>query len=120
VQERVKLLSEVPGYVDFVFLPDPPMDEASWEKVFGKAPELAAAVLDHAAARFVDCEWDSPTLEVALFSYAEEHDVAKGKVQAPVRVAVTGRTVGPPLFESLEVLGRNETLRRIAEARARL
>jgi len=120
VQERVKLLSEVPGYVDFVFLPDAPIDEASWDKVFGKAPELAAAVLDHATARFAECDWTAAALEVALFSYAEEHEVAKGKVQAPVRVAVTGRTVGPPLFESLEVLGRDETLRRIAEARARL
>ena len=36
-----------------------------------------------------------------------------GKAQAPVRVAVTGRTVGPPLFESLEVMGRDETLRRL-------
>jgi glutamyl-tRNA synthetase len=36
-----------------------------------------------------------------------------GKAQAPVRVAVTGRTVGPPLFESLELLGRDETLRRL-------
>ena len=120
VQERVKLLSEVPGYVDFLFLPDAPIDEASWEKVFVKAPELAVDVLDHAAARFLECEWNCPSLEVALFSYAEEHGVAKGKVQAPVRVAVTGRTVGPPLFESLEVLGRDETLRRIAAARARL
>jgi glutamyl-tRNA synthetase len=110
----------VPGYVDFLFLPDAPIDDTSWEKVFVKAPELAADVLDHAAARFLDCEWDCPSLEVALFSYAEEHGVAKGKVQAPVRVAVTGRTVGPPLFESLEVLGRDETLRRIAAARARL
>jgi glutamyl-tRNA synthetase len=120
VQERVKLLSEVPGYVDFVFLPDPPMDDTSWEKVMVKAPELAVSVLDHAAAAFAECSWDAPTLEVALFSYAEEHGVAKGKVQAPVRVAVTGRTVGPPLFESLEVLGRDEVLRRIAAARARL
>jgi glutamyl-tRNA synthetase len=120
VQERVKLLEEVPGYVDFVFMEDPQIDEASWEKVFTKAPELAVAVLDHAAERFGDCEWDAPSLEVALFSYAEKHGVAKGKVQAPVRVAVTGRTVGPPLFESLEVLGRDETLRRIAAARARL
>ena len=77
-------------------------------------------MLDHAAAGFADCRWDASTIEVALFSYAEEHGVAKGKVQAPVRVAVTGRTVGPPLFESLEVLGRDETLRRIAAARARL
>ena len=45
-----------------------------------------------------------------------ERDLA----QAPVRVAVTGRTVGPPLFESLEVLGRERTLARLAAARARL
>ena len=43
-----------------------------------------------------------------------------GKAQAPVRVAVTGRTVGPPLFEALEVLGRAETLRRMTAAEARL
>jgi glutamyl-tRNA synthetase len=36
-----------------------------------------------------------------------------GKTQAPIRVAITGRTVGPPLFESIEVLGREESLRRI-------
>ena len=42
-----------------------------------------------------------------------------GKAQAPVRVAVTGRSVGPPLFESLELLGRDETLRRLGAALAR-
>jgi len=41
-----------------------------------------------------------------------------GKAQAPVRVAVTGRTVGPPLFESLEALGHDETLRRLSAAAA--
>ena len=41
------------------------------------------------------------------------YDLKLGKAQAPVRVAVTGRSVGPPLFESLEVLGRDETLRRL-------
>ena len=43
-----------------------------------------------------------------------------GKAQAPVRVAVTGRTVGPPLFEALEALGRERTLQRIRAARVRL
>ena len=43
-----------------------------------------------------------------------------GKTQAPVRVAVTGRTVGLPLFESLQVLGRERTLLRIQRARERL
>ena len=41
----------------------------------------------------------------------ERYGLKLGKAQAPVRVAVTGRTVGPPLFESLEVLGRDEMLR---------
>ncbi|MBU6328471.1 MAG: glutamate--tRNA ligase, partial [Acidobacteria bacterium] len=120
VQERVKLLSEVPGYVDFVFAEEPTIDEDSWQKVMVKGADLAAAVLDHAIAGFTDCDWTTAGLDVALFSYADTHGVAKGKVQAPVRVAVTGRTVGPPLFESLEVLGREETLRRLRSARARL
>jgi glutamyl-tRNA synthetase len=120
VQERVKLLSEVPGYVDFVFAPEPTIDDVSWQKVMGKGAELAVAVLDHALVAFETCTWDAASLEPALFSYAEANDVSRGKVQAPVRVAVTGRTVGPPLFESLEVLGRDETLRRLRAARARL
>ena len=120
VQERVKLLSEVPGYVDFVFQTDPTIDDDSWQKVMVKGADLAAAVLDHATTMFDSCDWNAASLEAALFSYAETHDVSKGKVQAPVRVAVTGRSVGPPLFESLEVLGRDETLRRIAAAKARL
>ena len=46
----------------------------------------------------------------------EPYSIKLGKAQAPVRVAITGRSVGPPLFESLEVLGRDETLRRLTAA----
>ena len=120
VQERVKLLSEVPGYVDFVFAPEPVIDEESWQKVMVKGADLASAVLDHATAHFADCVWDAASLEAALFSYAEQHEISKGKVQAPVRVSVTGRSIGPPLFESLQVLGREETLRRLLVAKSRL
>jgi glutamyl-tRNA synthetase len=120
VQERVKLLSEVPGYVDFIFTPDPVIDDDSWQKVMVKGADLAAAVLDHATAQFADCDWTAASLEAALFSYAEKHEISKGKVQAPVRVSVTGRSVGPPLFESLEVLGRDETLRRLNSAKVLL
>jgi hypothetical protein len=54
---------------------------------------------------------------VALEDVMTRYDLKLGKAQAPVRVAVTGRTVGPPLFEALEVLGRDETLRRLRAAR---
>ncbi len=48
----------------------------------------------------------------------ERYGLKLGKAQAPVRVAVTGRAVGPPLFESLEVLGPDETLRRSLRRRS--
>ena len=46
----------------------------------------------------------------------EPYGIKLGKAQAATRVAVTGRSVGPPLFEALEVLGRDETLRRLNTA----
>jgi glutamyl-tRNA synthetase len=48
------------------------------------------------------------------------YDVKLGKAQAPARLAVTGRPVGPPLFELLEVMGRDESLRRLRAGLARL
>ena len=70
--------------------------------------------------RFAACPWDVPGLEEALFGWSDGEGIKRGQAQAPVRVAVTGRTVGPPLLESLEVLGRERTLDRLRAARARL
>jgi glutamyl-tRNA synthetase len=51
---------------------------------------------------------------------AEAAGLKLGKAQAPIRVAVTGRTVGPPLFESLELLGKPQVLKRLGAAREQL
>ena len=60
--------------------------------------------------------WDADTLKAALEMVGEGVGLKLGKAQAPVRVATTGRTVGPPLFESLVVLGRERTLARLRAA----
>ena len=117
VQERVAVLSDVWPMVDFVFLEEPPVDEASWAKGM---KDGAAEVLDRAAEAYTSCPWDAATLKDTLQAAGEELGLNLKKTQAPVRVAVTGRTVGPPLFESLEVIGRERTLARLAAARARL
>lgn len=66
-------------------------------------------------------DWTSPeSLKEAVLAAGEEHSLKLGKAKAPVRVAVTGRTVGLPLFESLEVLGKDRTLARIDAALAKL
>lgn len=117
VQERVVTLGEVPAMVDFLFLAEPEIDEASWAKA---TKGDAAAVLDAAIEAYATAPWEAEPLKDALAAAGERLGLKLSKSQAPVRVAVTGRSVGPPLFESLEVLGRDETLARLRRARARL
>ncbi len=120
VQERVTRLDEVPGYVDFLFLPEPVRDEGSWAKVMSKDPEATTRLLDVATELLLACEWSSYAIAQAFNDHADSHEIKRKVLQAPLRVAVTGRSVGPPLWESIEVLGREETLRRISLARADL
>jgi len=58
-------------------------------------------------------EWTASALEAAVKGYCERKQLALGKVAQPLRVAVSGTTVSPPIFESLEFLGRERTLARI-------
>ncbi|MBG6089004.1 glutamate--tRNA ligase [Actinomadura viridis] len=116
-QTRVAVLSEIVPMVDFAFLDEPPFDEQSWNKgMKGPAAEILAA----AEEAYRDAPWEAGELKDRLERVGTEHGLKLGKTQAPVRVAVTGRTVGLPLFESLEVLGRERTLARLAAARERL
>jgi glutamyl-tRNA synthetase len=116
-QTRMGVLAEITEMVDFAFLDEPPYDEASWQKGM-KGP--AADILGDAEKAYRDTPWEAAALKTRLEQVGAAYGWKLGKAQAPVRVAVTGRTVGLPLFESLEVLGRDPTLARIAAARARL
>jgi glutamyl-tRNA synthetase len=118
VQTRVVTMSEVPAMVDFLFLEDPAIDQAAWDKTM--SADFAREVLSHCAAEFATCEWNHDALKVILESWTEAHGLKLGKTQAPIRVAMTGRTVGPPLFESIEILGRDETVRRLQNSITRL
>jgi glutamyl-tRNA synthetase len=117
VQTRVVTLADAPGMVDFLFLPSPDLDPTSVTKVL--SPE-GGAVLDASLTAFADCAWQAEHIKLAFEGVAEARGMKLGKAQAPVRVAVTGRTVGPPLFESMELLGRDETIRRIRSLQERL
>jgi len=117
-QTRMALLAEIVPLVDFFFLAEPPTDDAAWDKAM---KEGAADLLTAAAAAFEAApSWDAETLKSTLEAVGLERGLKLGKAQAPVRVAVTGRSVGLPLFESLEVLGPERTLARIRAALSRL
>ncbi|WP_218053433.1 glutamate--tRNA ligase [Streptomyces rhizosphaericus] len=116
-QTRLSVLSEITKYVDFLFLDEPVDDEASWNKAMKPG---AAELLRDARAELAATAWEAEPLKAALEAVAARHGLKLGKAQAPVRVAVMGRTVGLPLFESLEVLGRERVLARMDAVQERL
>jgi glutamyl-tRNA synthetase len=121
VRERMKTLADAPGTVDFMYARDPEVDEESWAKTMTveyAGPLLADAVGAYDALPAGD--WNHVALKATLEGVMTRYDLKLGKAQAPVRVAVSGRTVGPPLFEALEVMGPDESLRRMRMALARL
>lgn len=119
IQERGATLPETLSMTDFLLHDAPPMDGPSWDKAMGKGP--AADILDAAITAYGECEdWSAETLHALTEKIAAGFDLSLGKGQAPIRVAVTGRTVGPPLFESLVVLGRERVLARLRRAATRL
>ena len=116
-QTRVAVLSEVTEMVDFLFLDEPVVDDAAWAKAMGGP---AAGLLDAVLETLATASWEADAIRGAVEKAGEQFGLKLGKAQAPVRVAVTGRGVGLPLFESLHVLGRERTLDRLRAARARL
>lgn len=119
VQERVAVLGEVPAMVDFLFLDVPEFDPDAWAKAMAGddgAPGILSAAIDAYVA--LGDDWSAAALHAATLAVAEAAGRKLGKAQAPIRIAVTGRRVGPPLFEALEVLGPERTLARLRSAAA--
>ena len=116
VQERARTLAEVPAMVDFLFLEEPAIDQAAWDKAITRNP-AAAGVLEDAIRCYEHARWDTDELHRLTAALADRHGLKLAKAQAPIRAAVTGRSVGPPLFESLHLLGRERTLERLARAK---
>ena len=118
VQTRVVTLADAAPMVDFLMRDAPAIDPDSWQKAMHQP--WSRSVLAETVAAYAHTPWDADSLKLVLEDIGTRHDVKLGKAQAPVRVAVTGRTVGPPLFESLEVLGREATIERLDAAVGRL
>ena len=116
-QTRITVLSEITANVDFLFLPEPVFDPASWDKAMKPGAE---DILSGYLARLETVPFDPESLKLALEEVGATHGLKLGKAQAPVRVAITGRTVGLPLFESIEALGRERAVERLRAALTRL
>jgi glutamyl-tRNA synthetase len=116
IRERIKLLRDVLTAADFFFVDHlPPYDPAELIPQKGDAA-MALKVLTRAREVLANVEFEHDPLDQALRVAAQELGVKAGQMFQPIRVAVCGRKNAPPLFETLEVLGRETTLARIEQA----
>jgi glutamyl-tRNA synthetase len=112
VQERMQVLREAREMLGFLLVDDIVVEEAAAVKFLGsdQRPVVVAAL----GALSSVGDWRAPAIEEALRSaLVDELGLKPKHAFGPVRVAVTGRTVSPPLFESMELLGRERSLRRL-------
>ena len=116
-QEKAQTLDEVWPLIEFLF-EEPETDEKAWSKVMtdGALPLLSEALEALRAAE----SFEPPELEAALGRILAEHDLKPRQLYQPIRVAITGTSVSPGIFESLAVLGRDRSIERIERAVERL
>jgi glutamyl-tRNA synthetase len=116
IQERIKLLRDVETVADFFFADElKPYDPAELIPQKGDRA-MAIAALESASEILKTAGFTHDALDAALRGGAEKLTIKTGQMFSPIRVAVCGRKVAPPLFGTLEVLGRETSLHRIARA----
>jgi glutamyl-tRNA synthetase len=116
IQERIKLLRDVATVADFFFVDElPPYDSAELIPQKGDAA-MALEVLKRALEILTAADFNHQSLDAALRAAAQDMKIKAGQMFQPIRVAVCGRKNAPPLFETLEVLGRETSLQRIGQA----
>ena len=113
--DRLKVAGDILGYADFFLVDEPPLDEAAVKQRLAKPGvrqllERFVAAIDGLPA------FEPEPLEEALKRVVEEAGVKTGDIVHAVRVAVTGKTVGPGLYDCLAILGRERSLERLGKA----
>lgn len=115
VQEKVKLLKELPDRTNYFFSDDYPFDPEAVKKSCS-APQTSQRLTKLADKFAAVAKWDTASIEAALKALATELGVKTGELIHPCRVAVSGKSAGPSLYHMLEVLGRDRVLTRLRKA----
>jgi glutamyl-tRNA synthetase len=112
VQEKIKLLTEVPDWIGYFFTEDYEYDPEAVAKTFAGAGVMSRLGKLRETYRSVP-EWNAQTLEGSLKTLAASIPCKTGELIHPARLAVSGRSVGPSLYHMLEVMGRERVLARL-------
>jgi glutamyl-tRNA synthetase len=112
IQERARTLAEIPQLADFFFLDELRYDTGLFLKGKLDAKSATRAITIVSQKLEQAATWDAATLEGILRSLSTELNLPTGELFGLLRMAITGRTAAPPLFQTMAVLGREKCLKR--------
>ena len=120
VQERIENLADFIAYADFFFVGDVRYEDSAMPKLVARnrTPAQTAKAFRILLEEHLDgiLDWNAAAVEAAARAFCEAHEWTPKELFMPMRVAVTGRTATPPLFETMEVLGKARCRRRLRRA----
>ena len=112
LKTRARTIPQILDMAYFLLGQRPFVPDAAGEKVLGSAPD---GMLGRLTSRLRDASWTPDDIEAVVRDFATAEGLGLGKVAQPLRVALTGRTVSPGVFDMMQILGREESLARLSE-----
>lgn len=112
IKERMKTLKEAASLLDFFFVDEVKIDEQAKQKFLTK-PETLAALKDMSELLSATEPFTHTELETRIRQFVDEKKIKLKDILQPLRVILTGKTISPPLLESMEILGKEKTLERL-------
>jgi len=114
VGDRLKTLTQIVDYAGAFFVDELEYDESAVQKRLKK--DYVPQMLEDLKARLQAAEpFDEANIEAVIRSFAEESGLSASKIIHPLRVALTGKSVGPGIFETVYLLGREKVIQRLDE-----
>jgi glutamyl-tRNA synthetase len=112
MKERAKTLIELLEMARFILSARPFVPDDAAGKVLGS---VSRGMLERLTSRLQHASWTATDLEAELRAFAGEEALSLGKIAQPLRVALTGRTVSPSVFDMMEIIGPEESIARIQD-----
>jgi glutamyl-tRNA synthetase len=112
LKTRAKTIPQIIDMAAFLLDDRPFLPDAAAAKVMASVPD---GMVERLTSRLRDASWTAGDLEAVVRDFAASEGLGLGKVAQPLRVALTGRTISPGVFDMLQVLGREESLARLRE-----
>src|SRR6516162_9642287 len=115
VKSKIKLFIEVPDWIDFFFTEEFPFDQGAAEQSL-RRPEAIDRLRSLRDSYVAQKVWSAKDLELTLKQLAKEIGCKVGELVHPARIAVSGKPIGPSLYDMLEIMGRERVIRRFERA----